>query len=259
MPLPTASPRPLGLGLSLLATAVPGALMAAGLYLAVPPLVRGGTLSLHSAYLLFFFLPFTLLLVPALALHRLEGSPLTWAAVRDRFWLRRMEVMDWIGALGAFAVFVLSAVLLFPSRRWLLDAAGLAPPDLVPVWADPRVEAPLIWTEFLGVPVGGRYDLALFYFVVLVSNWMGEVLWLRGALLPRQEARFGPWAWVVNGAAAALFYSLFGPWDLAVSLPANLAVSLLVQRRRNATAAFVVYALVNLTAMMPLFEGIFRG
>jgi hypothetical protein len=233
--------------------------MAGGIYAAVPPLVRGGVLSLHSAYLLFFFLPFTLLLLPALAMHRLEGGRLAWGAVRDRFWLRRMEVADWLGALGAFAVFVLSAVLLYPTRTWLLEAAGLAPPDLVPVWADPRVEPPMVWSEFLGLPVGGRYDLGLFYLALLVSNWLGEVLWLRGALLPRQEARFGPWAWVVNGAAATLFYSLVWPWDLAVSLPANLAVSLVVQRRRSATPALVVYALVNLIAMMPRVEGILRG
>jgi len=230
--------------------------MMAGIYALVPRLVRAGALSLFAGYNLFYFLPFSLLLLPALVAHRREGRPPTWAALRQRFWLGPMGRGEWVWVLAVFATFVFTSALLFPTRAWLLEAGGFGPPDLVPAWLDPRVVPPLVWTEFMGVPVAGRYGLLPFYLILLATNWLGEVLWLRGVFLPRQEIRWGRWAWVVNGSVAGLFYGLLWPWNLVAGLPANLALSLMIQARRNTTPALVVYAAVNLIAMLPLFLGI---
>lgn len=70
-------------------------------------------------------------------------------------------------------------------------------------------------------------------------------------MLPRQEAAFGEWAWVVHGTLWALFHVIKW-WDLLNLLPICLALSIVCSRLRNTTPGIVYHAVTNGIGLIPL-------
>ena len=84
------------------------------------------------------------------------------------------------------------------------------------------LQQPDAWRD----PVFGK--TLIYYFF----NIMGEELWWRGYIFPRQELAHGQRTWLVHGLLWTAFH-LFSPYNALMVLPGALWVSWIVQRRRN--------------------------
>jgi membrane protease YdiL (CAAX protease family) len=246
----------MGLGASLLFFGIPSCVFAFNVYVLIPLTVRSG-LSVFAGYTLFYFGFFTLLIVPAVAAHRREGRPATLSAFGSRMMIGRMDPLEWLLALSVLLIFAASSLAFLPTQVELMKLPAFAPPAFLPSWADPRAVQEGVWLEFMGYPVAGKWWLAPLFLLLFLSNILGETTFLRGYCLPRQELAFGRLAWVVNGLLCALFYCSVWRWNILVSIPTHLALSYMVQRRRNLSPAMAVYFAVNVLGMTPLFLGTF--
>jgi membrane protease YdiL (CAAX protease family) len=245
-------------GESLLFFGIPSCVFTFNVYVLIPALVRSGV-SVFTGYNLFYFSFFTLLIVPAVLAHRREGHPGGLGAFKARMMIGRMDPLDWLLALTVLLIFAASGLAFLPTQVELMHLPVFAPPDFLPSWADPRAVQEGVWLEFMGYPVTGKWWLAPLFLLFFLSNILGETVFLRGYCLPRQEAAFGRWAWAVNGLLCAIFYCSVWRWNLLVSIPTHLALSYMVQMRRNLSPAMAVYFAVNVLGMAPLFIGIFSG
>jgi membrane protease YdiL (CAAX protease family) len=80
---------------SLLYFGIPSLLATLGIYVGIPTLDRAGA-PLVLSFLLFTAGPLALMLVAALVAYRLEGNPLSWADLKERFRLKPLQGKDWL-------------------------------------------------------------------------------------------------------------------------------------------------------------------
>ena len=184
-------------------------------------------------------------------LHR-ELDTFTWAAIRERIWLRKpsdpttgrasYKFFWWlIPAFGFYAAIGLTPVVDIIGRLILLPFPWLATlPEL-----DLR---DLDNGQFLG---------AWWLMVVAVINcvfnyFLGEELLFRGVLLPKMRGVFGKWDWVANSVLFAL-YHLHRPVQMLGFIFGGLAWSLPSRHFRSNWFAIILHGLEGI----PLLLGVF--
>jgi membrane protease YdiL (CAAX protease family) len=83
-----------------------------------------------------------------------------------------------------------------------------------------------------------------FSILVLFFNIIGEELWWRGYIFPRQELAHGKYAFLVNGVLWSLFI-IFKWWAVPQMLFRNWMVPWVVQRTNNTTPAISMHSISN--------------
>jgi membrane protease YdiL (CAAX protease family) len=101
-----------------------------------------------------------------------------------------------------------------------------------------------------------QYHILLLWLPFFAVNIIGEELWWRGFIQPRQEPVFGRSTWIVQGALHAGFHFSFGPGLVFVLLPTVFALPWAVQRSRNTTVGIVLHAAVNGPAFVAVSLGV---
>jgi membrane protease YdiL (CAAX protease family) len=240
--------------MSLLFFFIPAGLGLLGLYALLPVLERAGVDPLPS-FLLSVVMMFPLLLAAALVAYHAEGRRFTWANIRSRFRLKRLSAKGWLWTAGLVVVYVGGQVLLRPTSRWLESHLPLPLPRSLPPAIDPRIPQTAIPTDFLGVPLRGNWTIGLLYVAIWVLNILGEELWWRGYVLPRQEMAHGSWTWLVHGALWTLFHVPFW-WNLVTLLPSTLSLSYVTSRLRNTTPGIIAHAILNGLGMVGILLGV---
>jgi membrane protease YdiL (CAAX protease family) len=91
----------------------------------------------------------------------------------------------------------------------------------------------------------GQYHLLAFWLPFFAVNIIGEELWWRGFIQPRQEPVFGSGTWIVQGLLHAVFHASFGPGLVFILWPVLFSIPWLVQRSANTSAGMVLHAVVN--------------
>ena len=127
---------------------------------------------------------------------------------------------------------------------------------VLPALFDPRVALAVPPTEFMGVTLAGNWWVVAVWTGAFVVNIGGEELLWRGYLLPRQEAVFGRWAWLVNGLLWVVAVHAFMWWNLFGLLPTGLVTPYLVQRYGTTWAGVVVHGLGNALWLVLLVVGV---
>jgi len=108
----------------------------------------------------------------------------------------------------------------------------------------------------MGVPLQGNWWVFVIMLASLVIATLGEELWWRGYILPRQELAHGKGTWIIHGLLWTAFH-LYAPWNLITLLPGSLALSFVVQRLKNTWPAVIAHGLVNgLPVLILVFMGI---
>lgn len=238
------SVKPLPLRHALLLFFVPGALFFVSFHAGMPWLVRAG-MQETLAYLLSLGVPLVVMFVAALLALRVEGWPLTWASMRERYRFRPMARADWVWAAVATVVSVLLYGGVAQWSAWLIEQGFIPVPAGLPAIIDPQYAGgPEGILRSSGGSLAGRWDLVAVYFVVLFFNIAGEELWWRGFILPRQELTHGRRAWVVHGLLWAAFH-FFKWWGVLSLVPSTLALAFVCQRRKNSTPGFIIHYAVN--------------
>lgn len=216
----------IGLGLSIVLFGVPALLLWVTTRTLIPALVETG----WEPLLAWFFtggLLCALLLMSAIA-----GAILAEARSLPDI-LRELRVRPLSSAEWRLTGLTLLATILAIAALHAINAG---------VW--PRLPA---YPPFISVtplaPVQS-YILAI-WLPFFVLNVIGEELWWRGFIQPRQEPVFGASTWIVQGLLHGLFHVSFGTGLLFVLIPVLFTIPWAVQRTRNTTAGIVIHAGVN--------------
>jgi len=241
------------LWLSLLYFGIPAAMGTAALYGLYPVLIKAGVPMLWG-FVTTVSGMFPLLLAAAFIAYRLEGRPFSVAGLADRFRLLKLGKLEWKWTLGLIVVFVGGQLLLMPTARWLIENLPLPIPGVLPPAIDPRIVA-AIPSDFLGVPLAGNWGIALLYFSILCLNIIGEELWWRGYILPRQELVHGKWTWLVHGILWTLFHLPFW-WNLLALLPSTLSLSFVATRLKNTTPGIIAHFALNGLGFVMILLGV---
>jgi membrane protease YdiL (CAAX protease family) len=224
-------------------------------YAAVPQWVESG-MPLIWSWTLAILLPLLLtnLLVVGGYLWRRHPS---LSALRTRFRLTAPSTEDWkwIG-IGFVTTIVLSFAFEW-TQPYMRELAPMQP--IVPeLFVDPYATAANRGgtATFFGVPMAGEYWLIPFWLVWLaVMVPLEELLW-RGYALPRMEARYGRFAFVVNGVLWNLPFHLYTFWSVFTDLPMYIIVPFVAMKTRSTTAAIILHYALPLLALVYLIPGV---
>jgi membrane protease YdiL (CAAX protease family) len=219
--------RRIGLAFSIVLFGVPALSLWVATNLLVPVLVDRGWEPLAA-----WFLTGTLVFAPLLAGALLGAAVVlpvpSLRTILEHLRVRRLSGDDWrlAGLVLAATVAAMSALHLCNAMVW---------PRLAPHPPFMRVE-PLEPAQY--------YLLAL-WLPFFALNIIGEELWWRGLIQPRQELVFGRGTWIVQGVLHGAFHFSFGLGVMLVLWPAVFSIPWAVQRSRNTSVGMVVHAGIN--------------
>lgn len=248
--------KPLTFWPSLLYFGLPALLFVAGFWGLMPWLIGLGMLP-YYAYVLGVGSPLAVLLAASLLWLKLEGRAVNLESAKARFRLRPMGGKAWLWSVGAL---LLGSVLGFGgmshvSRR--LIAQGIIPiPATIPDFMSPTsLTDPMVAYDAAVGGVRGNWLPFVAMLAVFVFNILGEELWWRGVVLPRQELAFGKWTWVLHGVLWAFFH-IFKWWDVLNLLPITLALAWVCYKFKSITPGILIHGVTNGIALIPLLLGV---
>lgn len=151
-----------------------------------------------------------------------------------------------LAGAGNIGLYLLVYFAAYPVLHWLFEV--FSEPEIVrEVYGDS--------SSFAGWPLQGNFWLLGVFFIGYFFNVVGEELWWRGYILPRQELTHGSRTWIVHGLLWSGFH-LFSPYNALMVLPGALLVSWIVQRQRNTTIFLIAHAAMNGIVLFRLLQGV---
>jgi membrane protease YdiL (CAAX protease family) len=221
-------PDRVGIGLSLVLFAVPALALWLATGLVVPALVGRGWEPLSAWFLAAGVLVLGPLLAAALAGGWMAVHAASLPAILEHLRVRRLSAHDWrmAGLALALTLAAMAALQLFNARVW---------PQLSPHPAFMTVQA----------LEPAQYYLFVLWLPFFAVNIVGEELWWRGFIQPRQEPVFGAGTWVVQGLLHGAFHFSFGLGVMFILWPALFSIPWAVQRTRNTSVGMLVHAGIN--------------
>ncbi len=209
------------------------------------------------AFIISYTLPLSAFILATFLLLRKESTLSNW---KSRLRLKKLTIKQAAVSFGIFVVGFLLTGLLLPTAQYLASTNWFAFPSFLPDILNPNRAPAFALTTFLGVPLSGAYWVVVVYFIFLTFfNILGEELWFRGYILPRQELVWGKRTWIVHGLFWCLFHTPFYPWTIIYLLPTTLTVSYAAQRFQSTWAGFIVHYLGNgILAMLPIVLGVVK-
>ena len=174
MPTETHSLKPLTLSSALLYFAIPALIFVFSVYYLIPYFMQQGNTEFMS-YSLSLLIPLIFMLVASLIALRMEGYPVTWDSIKQRFRLQRMNRTDWIWT-GISLLIMLVGAGIFGVLGQMLVTQGIIPlPDKIPTaLLDPTIDPANLLNVFrdaLGPNVQGNWGLVLFMLVLLFFQY----------------------------------------------------------------------------------------
>jgi membrane protease YdiL (CAAX protease family) len=247
--------KPMSLWISLALFGIPGVFIYWGMYSGVPWLAEHGV-PMEVAFALLSVTGVILLIVSLIA-YRLDGYAWNWKEFRDRFRLHAFRGKEWLWVVGVFLVCTVSDEALQVIGKWMATIPFFAPPDYLPPMFHPLKEVVFPPTEFLGAPLKGNWGILALWLPLTLVSMVGEEFMWRGYILPRQELRFGRWAWVVNGLMWAFLVHACMKWAFIGMLPSMLLTPWIAQKLKNTNASLFVHVFGNVVLFwMFLISGV---
>lgn len=237
--------KPLGWWPSLPYFGIPALILAAASYWFRPWLQSLGASELVS-YFVALCVPMALMFFTALVFYKyVEGQPLTRAAFSARMRYPRLRVSDVLWGVGIAVAGVVLSGLFSQVSSWLISVGFIPLPAGLPLLDNPtNAISPELLNQAAGGLLRGQWWLLVLHLVTYFFNVVGEELWWRGIILPRQELAFGRFTWLVHGLLWACHH-VFKYWNILSLVPVCLLIAFFSQRRQNNWAALIAHALVN--------------
>lgn len=221
--------KPMGIGVSLAVYVPAMILLLVMTRCAIPFLAK--TTGMETIFFWFLvgglgvFLP---LIIAAVLILRAEGRSLDKKTWKDRLRFRRLTAKDIAWAAGGLAASGVASGLVMAGLAGVTGSFDHTP----------------VFMSFEPL-TSGRYWLLAVWVPYWILNILGEEILWRGVMLPRQEAAFGKWAWVVHGAGWGLFHVAFG-WQLLLTLaPLLFILSYAVQKTKNSWVGVILHGGLN--------------
>ncbi|MGB0525885.1 MAG: CPBP family intramembrane glutamic endopeptidase [Flammeovirgaceae bacterium] len=226
--------KPLKLRHALLLFGIPSLVFGLSIYVLMPFLYERGV-PLFVNWLISVGC-FALLLVAAMIGLRKDGY--AWRDLKARFRLKPMNKKMWAWSIACFIV-SLSTYLGLSFTMELL-------PEIP--WLDDTVYLSMFVDTYAGFEYAGNYWIILLHLVFMCFNILGEELWWRGYIFPRQQLRHGKYTWLVHGTLWAFFH-IFHFWDIIKLLPGCLFLSYAIQKTANTNVGIIYHTLFNSMAL----------
>lgn len=246
--------QPLPLALSILYFAVPALLLVLGFYVLMPALERRGLLP-YYAYAIGLGLPMLGMLIASLIAYRLEGNPWTWSAFTARFRYLPLTGKDWLLTIAIFAAEMLIYMAISRITAAVIASGKVPLPANLPAFINPRT---VFAQDALDTAMGGlrgNWLALILNFLLLIVNVVGEELWWRGYIFPRQELALGQWVWVAHGLLWAVFH-IYKYWDVGNLVPLSLGLSLAVYLTRKSTPGLLIHFITNGVGLIPILVAV---
>ena len=185
---------------------------------------------------LLVFLP---LFIAALVFYRVEGNPWHISAVLKRFRLDKLNRNTLIiTVIGIISIGLLTKIFMGVGSLLIDDFS--AHPSFMTM-------QPL---------QDGEYWILLAWLPMFFFNIVGEGLFWRGYIFPRQELKYGKFTWIVHGLFWTLFHLPFG-WNLIfILLPILFITSYLVQLTRSTWTDILIHTFINGSGFLLIAFGI---
>lgn len=242
--------KPAGWRASLLLFGVPALAFGLAFYGVRPGLEALGYSELTS-YLAALCVPVAALFAAALsAYHRVEHRPLSLQAFSARMRYPRPRWRDLLLGLALFVLGLLAYGALSQVGLALVRSGALPLPTDLPLLANPLApfSADLL-DQAAGGRIKGQWSLVALFAVTFFFNIVGEELWWRGYVLPRQELAFGRATWWIHGLLWAAFH-LFKYWDVIGLLPICLLIAYAAGRLKDNWPSLIAHALFNVGGLI---------
>jgi membrane protease YdiL (CAAX protease family) len=234
-------PNRIGVVLSVMLFGIPAVLLWLATHVLMPRLVARG----WEPLLAWFF-------AGGLVLATLLAAALTGAAmaIQDRSLPKLLEHLR---------------VRRITSDEWRL--VGLALVGITAAVAGIYAVNQLLWPQLTPQPEFIHFEPLATDQLYLLAIWLpffavniiGEELWWRGFIQPRQEPVFKANTWIVQGVLHGAFHFSFGPGVLLVLLPVVFAIPWAVQRSRNTSVGIIIHAGSNGPAFLAINLGLMPG
>ena len=251
--------KPMPLKSSLMYFGIPLIIAWLIVYVAMPYLNQQGLPFFYNYIVVYATLPMLLLIIASVVAFRLEGHPSTWESYKTRLRLGKMGSKAWLWVIGLTLFMITTAAMLGPTRGWIASQTGLAPPaywpDELQLVAQNAPASPQVPTGFLGIQLAGNGWVVIVVILSLIIATLGEELWWRGYILPRQELSLGKSTWVFHGILWTLFHA-FNPLTLISILPGSLALSYVAQKLQSTWPGIIAHALANGLLVVGLLMGV---
>ena len=281
-------PKPAGWLATIVLFGVPGAIFWCLFHLLGPALRHNGY-SWWTVFQALLVLPLGLLLLATYLCVRADAPSAPWNAWRRRLRLVAPDRPGWFWAIALCgfmhggnwedAVAVAAAFVALWSERksriWMYAAvlfAVLLKRHLNLI--EPMLRAVTFFqptgfhqdffshfgpTDFMGVPLPGAWWVLFYYGAWLILfNILGEELWWRGYVLPRQELVFGRGTWAIHGLCWSLFHLFLQPslWDTARMTVTAMALAFVAQRTRSTWPGIIAHWYANTPLLLSIWSGV---
>ena len=235
--------KPMDLKTSLLFFGIPAGIMAFCYYFLIPIFESLG-ISKYNSFFTGHILFMSFLIVVAILALKHEGiDTIEKLKIRTRFINFKLRYV-------ALAVIVFTIMSFFYGffdaiTQNLLKDGVISIPSFVPILGNPTITLDTsMLTYVVGSPLKGNWGIIIIFLVSLVLNIVGEELWWRGYILPRQEVQFGKYTWILHGFLWTFFHA-FKYWDLLGLLPVCLIISYMAQKQKNNWTVFIAHLIFN--------------
>ena len=172
-----------------------------------------------------FFLPMVILAVIFL---KKEGFALTLKTWKERLRFRKITKNDLLWTFSGILAVLTFSVLIMKGLEMFAGKFDTSP-------------------SFMSFePLSsGRYWILLVWLPYWILNIMGEEIFWRGIMMPRQEVSFGKYTWIIHGFGWGLFHIAFG-WQLLITLiPIIFIQSYVVQKTKNSWTGVIMHGGIN--------------
>jgi membrane protease YdiL (CAAX protease family) len=193
------------------------------------------TAGMHPAMSWFItgFLIFIPLFSAAYAFAKKEGSAESFKALLERFRLKKFTKKDWAWAIGGLVATFIFTGFIFGISLILSKKFGI-----------PVLRTTPSFMEFEPFKAGERWML-LVWLVMFFFNIVGEELFWRGYIMPRQELANGKYAWIINSVLWGVFHISFGMDLLIMAIPALIILPYAVYKTKNTAVGIFIHGIFN--------------
>ena len=236
---------PMSFSKSLLYFFIPAFLITLNMWIIMGLFADLGLSTFLNYIIIYATIPMLLFIFLSIVFYKRDGYELTWDALKSRFRLNKMNKLDWVWSIGLFLFMFLSAMILSVTSPYIANI--IQPPPHWPEELNPllsKTNTATLPTTFMGEPLAGNWSVLGLLLISLIIATLGEEFWWRGYILPRQEAYFGKNTWIIHGLLWTGFH-IFSPWNLIAVLSGALALSYVVQKRKNTVPAIIAHGLAN--------------
>lgn len=247
--------KPMRIWQTLLFTIIPAILVYTAHWVIAPAL----SAELRQPYLITYFICWgateVCFFTAALVVYRAEGNSLQWNSFVGRYRLSRPSKSDIGWSVIVLVLMLITSQALAFTAQWLASLSAFSPHPSFPPELTPNALASIVPGMFMGMPLKGAWWVVIVYVIGWIFNILGEEMWYRGFMLPRQELAHTHLGWLINGLSF-WFLHIVWKWNLIVLFPGALILSYVSQRQKTTWVGIIAHGVLNFTPIIAITAGV---